>query len=237
MSAPDLSSIVHSDLTEVDKAVVALSILAAPGAPQTSAEIAARLEAAGSARINRARLRDRLLKDRRTIKDGDGFRIAPRKMEEVGKLALPLLGPIRPKDNGSFIDPLIFSSARSYITNIVHQINISYDNACFDCVAVMTRRLFETLLIDSFEAQGVIDEIRDQSGHTLSLSGIISKLASTQAFSVSRQTLQAAPNLKNVGDWSAHNRRHRAQKSDVESVRQHARLACAELLHLAGQAG
>jgi hypothetical protein len=41
--------------------------------------------------------------------------------------------------------------------------------------------------------------------------------------------------LKDVGDWSAHNRRHRARKSDIDAVAKHLRLACGDLLHLAGQ--
>lgn len=237
MSAPDLRPVVASAMTEVDKAVVALHLLSKPGSPVSAAIIASNLEAAGSPKINRARLRDRLVHDKRAIKDGDGFRIAPRRSDEVSQLASPLIGPVRPSDTLSVLDSGLFEHAHLYIRNIAHQINISYDSACFDCAAVMIRRLFETLLIEAFEKQGAIAEITGPNGDLLTLSGVIGKLSSTKAFTVSRQTKQAAPHLKDIGDWSAHSRRYQARKSDIDTASKHIRMASSDLLHLAGQAG
>lgn len=233
----ELRTVVASALPEVDKAVVALWLTSSPGNPQSAASIAAILERAGSPRINRSRLKDRLSRDRRTVKEGDGFRIAPKKASDVASLASPLVGPVLPTDTKSVLDSELFEHAYAYIKNIAHQINASFDIACYDCTAVMIRRLFETLIIDSFEKQGCISEIKDNNGEIFSLSVLISRLSATVSFTVSRQTKQAASHLKDVGDWSAHNRRHKARRSDIEAAARHLRLAASDLLHLAGQDG
>lgn len=233
--ALDLAALVASKLTELDKAIVTIWSSSSPGSPQTVASIASKLEAAGSPKINRARLKERLARDRRVVKDGDGFRAAPRKVGEIAAMAEPITGPQRPPDSKSVLDSGLFEHAYRYVSNIAHQINVSYDSACFDCCAVMVRRLFETLLIDAFEKQGAISEIRNGNGEILPLSGLIAKLASTTSFTVSRQTKQASSHLKDVGDWSAHNRRHMARKSDIDAAAKHLRLACSDLLHLAKQ--
>jgi hypothetical protein len=129
----------------------------------------------------------------------------------------------------------MFDHSRGYVRNIVHQINVTYDAACFDCTAVMIRRLFETLLIETFEHQKAMTEITDKNGDIFSLSVLIARMGATTSFTVSRQTKQAATHLKDVGDWSAHNRRHIARRSDVEQAGRHLRLACSDLMHLAGQ--
>lgn len=229
-----LAALVQSPLAELEKAVITIvSIQDGNGA--SVLEIAEILEGAGSAKINKARLRDRLERDRRTIKFGEQFRISPKRLLEVKSLAEPFLGPVRPPDSMALLDSGIFSKSPKYVMNIVHQINISYTTACFDCAAVMIRRLFETMIVDAFEKQGVISEIQDANGEILQLSGLIAKLSSTKSFTISRQCRQAAPHLKNVGDWSAHNRRHKARKSDIDQAGPHLRLASSDLLHLSDQ--
>jgi hypothetical protein len=129
----------------------------------------------------------------------------------------------------------LFVSSRKYIQAVVRQINLSYDYGLFDCCAVMCRRLFETLIIEAFENQGALEELKRKDGELEQLSGLIRALENTKAFSVARQTKQAAKKLKDIGDWSAHNRRHVAVAKDIDDVRSHLRVACGDLLHLAGQ--
>jgi hypothetical protein len=95
--------------------------------------------------------------------------------------------------------------------------------------------LFETLIIEAFENQGALEELKRKDGELEQLSGLIRALENTKAFSVARQTKQAAKKLKDIGDWSAHNRRHVAVAKDIDDVRSHLRVACGDLLHLAGQ--
>jgi hypothetical protein len=238
MDNNQLNSLVASDLNEVERAVVLLWFEQHEGKLSGSdpSALADQLESAGAAKINRSRLRTRLQNDPRVVKASNGaFKLNPRRIQEARSIAEPLLGPARPTVAQGFIDAGIFENARGYVKNVVEQINVSYANDCQDCAAVMIRRLFETLLVDAFEKQNRLQEITDNNGNIFQLSGLIGALEKTQAFAVSRQTKQASSHLKDIGDWSAHNRRHRARKSDVDAVAKHLRIACSDLLHLAGQ--
>lgn len=235
--SPDLRPLVRSDFPEIDKAVVALWAINGEGTGAEVGEIASILEASGAPKINRTRLRGKLEKDRRTVKSGSKFRISPRKIGEVKEISKDFLGPLRPDDPKSAIDSALFEHAPGYVKNIVQQINVSYSNACYDCSGVMIRRLAETMIVDAFEKSGALNEITDSNGDIFSMTPLIKKLSNTNVFSLSRQTKQAVPHLKDIGDWSAHNRRYRARKSDIDSAVRHLRLAASDLLHISGQDG
>src|SRR5258706_4927786 len=51
-------------------------------------------------------------------------------------------------------------ATRHYLMMVVHQINTTYETACFDACAVMLRRLVESLIIEAFEAKGFDHEIK-----------------------------------------------------------------------------
>ena len=227
-------SLCASELSEVDKAVVVIHLIGAVDGTSTK-EIASTLEAGGHAAINVSRLTKRLKLDKRVVNSAAGFKISAKYRSEVTAASSPFSGPLRPANVGNSLDSGLFENARGYVTNVVEQINISYDNACFDCAAVMIRRLFETLIVDTFEKQNCLSEITTNDGNLLQLKGLIGKLRATPSFLISRQTKEAADHLKDIGDWSAHNRRHRARKSDIDLALKHMRLAASDLLHLSGQ--
>lgn len=233
----DLRPLVRSDFSEIDKAIVALWAINGEGPGIQVAQIASILEASGAPKINRSRLKLKLEKDRRAVKNGGNFRISPRKLPEVIEVSKKFLIPVRPDDPKSAIDSSIFDHAPGYVKNIVEQINVSYSNACYDCAAVMIRRLTETMIIDAFENRNSLHEVTDANGDIYSMTPLIKKLSSTNVFSISRQTKQAVPHLKDIGDWSAHNRRYRARKSDLDAAARHLRLVASDLLHVAGQDG
>lgn len=229
-----VKSLCESDLSEIDKAL-ALTLHFEKEGEVTVAHISDSLEDSGHAQINKTRLKRKISADRRFVKNGQGFRVSPRYRAEAEALLRPFIGLTRPSVAETKLDEELFKKSRVYIKNVVEQINVSYQYACFDCTAVMIRRLFETLIIDAFENQKCLDEISKPDGNIHQLSALISRLRSTSRFSVSRQTKDAADHLKDVGDWSAHNRRHRALKSDIDAALRHLRLASSDLLHLAGQ--
>jgi hypothetical protein len=234
-----VSRIASSSLAELDRAIAILFAMQQTDGftSASAADLAMTLEGGGCARINRARLKERLSRDSRTIRSGQGYRIHPRRLDDVERLAEPFNGPARPSRSKSFLDEGIFAQSPGYVKNIVEQINVTYAHACFDCTAVMVRRLFETMIVDAFEKQKALSEITDGNGNLFQPSNLIKKLESSTTFSVSRQTKQAAPHLKDVGDWSAHNRRHRARQTDLDAVIKHLRVAASDLLHLSGQDG
>ncbi|MCO7462145.1 hypothetical protein NJF45_09535 [Stenotrophomonas maltophilia] len=131
---------------------------------------------------------------------------------------------------------IIFSlvrNTRGYIERVVHQINGAYANGWYDACAVMIRRLVETLIIESFERHGISDKIKGTSGDFLFLRDLISVTLAETSWNLSRNTKQALPRLKDVGDLSAHSRRYIAQRKDIDKLVQDLRVVVQELVTVA----
>jgi len=65
------------------------------------------------------------------------------------------------------------------------------------------------------------------------LSGMLAKVESGGAISLSRNGIQGLKDFKRLGDLSAHNRRFNARKDDIDRVRDGLRVASEELLKVA----
>lgn len=134
-------------------------------------------------------------------------------------------------------DPVIMFSlvrnTRGYIERVVHQINGAYANGWYDACAVMIRRLVETLIIQSFEKYGISDKIKGASGDFLFLRDLINVTLAEASWNLSRNTKQALPRLKYVGDLSAHSRRYIAQRKDIDKLMHDLRVVVQELVTVA----
>jgi len=99
----------------------------------------------------------------------------------------------------------------------------------------MMRRLIETLIIECFEKFEIADTIKDpKTGEFLFLRDMIDMLLQEKSWNLGRNTKQALPKLKNVGDQSAHSRRYNANREDIDKLANDFRVVCQELLYLAG---
>ncbi|HXR39900.1 MAG TPA: hypothetical protein VN776_12430 [Terracidiphilus sp.] len=124
---------------------------------------------------------------------------------------------------------------RGYIERVVNQVNGCYERGWFDGCAVMMRRLIETLIIECFEKFEIADTIKDpKTGEFLFLRDMIDMLLQEKSWNLGRNTKQALPKLKNVGDQSAHSRRYNANREDIDKLANDFRVVCQELLYLAG---
>ncbi len=132
------------------------------------------------------------------------------------------------------VPTVLFRNSRGYLKKVVNQANGSYSQGWFDASAVMVRRLLETLIIEAFEKHGRAAEIQGPSGDFLFLRDMIGKTLSCSAWNLSRNTKQALPKLKDIGDKSAHSRRYNAVRHDLDSIRTDLRCVTEELLSLAG---
>ena len=138
----------------------------------------------------------------------------------------------RPRSQNVLARGLV-ANTRGYIERVVDQINGCYEKGWFDGCAVMMRRLLETLIIESFEAEKIADKIKDQgTGDFLYLADLISKLLQETAWNLGRNSKRALPNLKSVGDQSAHSRRYNAHREDVDKLIPDFRTVCQELLYI-----
>jgi hypothetical protein len=141
---------------------------------------------------------------------------------------------ILPPGKEAVVPSILFKNAnRSYLTKVAHQINTTYEHACFDACAVMVRRLLESLIIETFEANGLTHEIKGLDDNFLYLSQLIAKVEAHTDWHLSRNAKNALKKFKNVGDVSAHNRRYVATRHDIQELIVDIRVVVQELLTIA----
>jgi hypothetical protein len=128
----------------------------------------------------------------------------------------------------------VIQNTRGYIEKIVQQANGCYEHQWYDACAVMIRRLIETLIIELYEARGKSAKIQDNDRNYLMLKDLVDKVTSDTTWNLGRETKQALPLLKSLGDRSAHNRRYLAKKADIDKVLHGLRVTADDLLHLSG---
>lgn len=134
-----------------------------------------------------------------------------------------------------YIIPLkLFKKKRGYIIKTINQINGTYEKGYYDACAVMIRRLIETLIIEVYEYNNISEEIKDNNGDFLFLSGLIPKINNEKNCNISRTAKVTLDKIKKLGDSSAHNRRFNAHKRDIDSLKLDLRILIEELLTLSG---
>ena len=132
------------------------------------------------------------------------------------------------------IDRYLVTNTRWYLEKVVDQINGCYQCTCYDACLVMIRRMLETLIIEAFEHAGIDSKIRNQqSGTFFYLSKLIDSTLTESTWNLGRRAKKALPNLKNIGNQSAHDRRHIATRRDIDSKRGDINAAVRELVGLA----
>jgi len=127
--------------------------------------------------------------------------------------------------------PLV-KGTRSYIEKIANQINGCYEYGWFDACAVMIRRLLETLIIEVFEHYKIESKIK-KNGDYVYLRDLINITLAETAWTLGRNTKNALPKLKDIGDKSAHSRRFNAIRNDIDELKSELRTVVQELLVLA----
>lgn len=126
----------------------------------------------------------------------------------------------------------IFDNTRTHLVRIATQASKCYDNALYDACAVLTRKLLEVLIIETFERHKIESRIKDGKGFFFYLSDLIDCLLSETTWTIGRNAKGAIPSLKKMGDQSAHNRRYFTQKADIEKIKDDLRIVLDELVHL-----
>lgn len=112
---------------------------------------------------------------------------------------------------------------------VLEEANWCFAQNCPNACAAMLRRLVESLIIEVFEAHGIEASIKDASGEYLELKALIGKAVAETKLKLTRNTRNALPNLKFLGDLSVHARRNLVRMGDLKNVRNDARAAIEEL--------
>ena len=136
--------------------------------------------------------------------------------------------------DSELIDEIKFCGKRNYLDQLIHQINHSYANNCFDAAADLMRRLFEVLLVLTYQNMGIDNEIKDSSGNGyIMLDGIVKKAKNNSTIKLSRIKMEF-DSFRMIGNFSAHNITYTAGKKDIDDIKLNYRVMLEELYNKAG---
>lgn len=135
--------------------------------------------------------------------------------------------------NNELIDEQKFCGKFNYLDRLIKQINHTYANNCYDATAVLMRRLFEVLLILSFQKLGIDNEIKDSDGNYLMLEKIVSNAVQNQTLKLSR-IRKEFDTFRKVGNFSAHSITYTAGRKDIDDIKINYRVMLEELYNKAG---
>ncbi len=205
----------------------------------TAHELAQRLKQAGLTRgqVNVSRLA-RGIRDTREARGGSiptsfGLSLTDRSLLNDEFLSL-LRTPPGLISDGLLPQSVVNSCSRSYIHDIVRQINGAYDHGFYDACAVLCRRIIESLLVECFEHTGKIAVIQESDGNLKMLDAVIGKAKSAHHIRLPRGTPSLIDKIKEVGDTAAHDRYHITTKQDIDEFRTGFRKVVSQLLTIAG---
>ena len=189
---------------------------------------------------NASRLREKLIKGKDKI-------FLPIKGSKTEYCFIPaVLQSLEKEHNGAWsdtetvestselIDEVKFCGKRRYLDKLITQINHSYSHNCYDACAVLMRRLFEVLLVLSYQNLVIDDEIKDTTGTGyIMLDGIVKNAKDNSKLKLSR-IKNMFDTFRMVGNFSAHNITYTAGKKDIDDIKLNYRVMLEELYDKAG---
>lgn len=138
------------------------------------------------------------------------------------------------ESSSEIIDEQKFMGKRNYLDQLIRQINHSYANNCYDAAAVLMRRLFEILLVLSYQKLKIDNQIKDSTGTGyIMLEGIVKNAKNNQILRLSR-IKNEFDTFRKVGNFSAHNITYTAGKKDIDDIKLNYRVMLEELYNKAG---
>jgi len=138
------------------------------------------------------------------------------------------------EDEGLFPLSILSKTKRGYLVTVGRQMNGCFTSGWYDAASVMMRRIIEISIIEAFEGKGIANKIKDGNGNYFQLTDLIRMALAEPAWTLSRNTRNALPNLRDVGHMSAHGRYFTASPEDIEQLRPSCRIVVEEFLHHAG---
>ena len=121
--------------------------------------------------------------------------------------------------NSELLDESKFCGKRGYLDKLICQINHTYANNCYDATAVLLRRLFEVLLVLSYQELDIDDEIKDTNGNGyIMLEGIVKNAVNNQKLKLSR-VKNSFDSFRELGNYSAHSITYNSSKKDIDDIK------------------
>lgn len=199
---------------------------------RTASELANDLHDEAFPKPNITRLRQGLLRSKFTVrgKRKGSFQVDVRRLSQLDAKYGDVLKLKRVDVTDLVIPSDWVSGTRTYLEMLVHQINGSYEYGFYDACAVLSRRLMETLIIETYITKKRHHEIQNSNGVFLALERLINYMCSDNTITLGRNTPRTMKDVKQLGDTAAHDRVYVTHKQDLDDVRARYRQMIKELL-------
>lgn len=198
-------------------------------------EVAEKLEEVGCTISNKTRAKGYIKSSKDFKKSGQDYMLVPKIRNELQNEYSCLFTNNEEIESSSYIvDENKFLGKRTNLDKWIKQINHCYEHNCYDACAVLIRKLFETLLIMSYEKLGISAQIKDSNGDYFMLEAIVSNAKSNITLNLSREPKKKLDTIRNAGNYAAHNIYYNATKKDIDDITTPFRLIIEELYYKAG---
>ena len=122
------------------------------------------------------------------------------------------------ESNNELLEEAKFCGKRPFLTKLIQQINFCYGHNCYDACAVLMRRLFEVMLILTYQNKGVEVDIQKPDGSHKMLEGIVKDAVQNQSLGIPSRISKNFDAFREVGNNSAHSITYTAGKLDIDSI-------------------
>ena len=136
--------------------------------------------------------------------------------------------------NSELIEEAKFYGKKPFIDRLIKQINFTYGNNCYDACAVLMRRLFEVLLVLSYQNLEIEADITNPQGNHFMLEGIVKSAVQNKKLNVPSRIAKNFDLFREVGNNSAHSITYTAGKKDIDDIKVNYRVMMEDLFNRAG---
>lgn len=138
------------------------------------------------------------------------------------------------ESHDELIEEAKFCGKRNFLDRLIQQINFTYGHNCYDACAVLMRRLFEVLLVLTYQNKGIETDITKPDGRHKMLEGIVKDAVQNKALGIPARIAKNFEAFREVGNNSAHSIAYTAGKLDIDNISRDYRVMMEDLYNRAG---
>ncbi|PKM39464.1 MAG: hypothetical protein CVV04_10680 [Firmicutes bacterium HGW-Firmicutes-9] len=199
-------------------------------------DISTMLQHAGYCAPNKSRLNNALVKTQKAfLSDSKGnLTFRPAALQQLDREYAQLWNDcITVESSSELIDEVKFCGKEHSIDSLIKQINHSYNANCYDACAVLMRRVFEILIVFTYQKFGISSEIKDTHGNYHQLETLVNKIINNSTIDLGR-IKKDFHLIRQVGNYSAHSLTYIAGKKDIDDINLKYRVMLDELFSKSG---
>ena len=138
------------------------------------------------------------------------------------------------ESNSELIDESKFCGKRGYLDKLIKQINHTYSHNCYDACAVLMRRIFEILLVLTYQNAGIESAISKPDGTHFMLEAIVKDAVQNKTLGIPTRISKNFDAFREVGNNSAHSITCIAGQKDITDIQRDYRVMMEDLYNRAG---